>query len=92
MENLKTKIGAIVSGEANGMKFSQELWFTLIPPKDGTQYYGTGCSMTVKTPERKHYVDVRYEKTKDVETLADRWIEGYYGDNAREVVKMPPEE
>ena len=47
--------------------------------------------MMVKMPGDKHYVDVRYERTTDIEVLADRWIQGYFGKNAREVIKVFPE-
>ena len=34
--------------------------------------------------------DVRYERTTDVEILADRYIKNYYGKNAEEVEKQFP--
>ena len=66
-------------------QFEVEATFTLLPPAKGEAHYGTGCYMTVKIPhEREHYVDVRYERTRDLKELARRWIEGYYGENLRE--------
>lgn len=44
--------------------------------------------MTVKTAAQTFLVDVRYERTVDVEILADRWIENHYGRNARDVIKQ----
>ena len=72
--------------------FKEELTFILLPPKD-SNHYGTGYYMRVivkdsdgKT-ENKHLVDVRYERTTDVEILADRWIKNWYGNNAKSVSK-----
>lgn len=44
--------------------------------------------MTVKTSTQTLLIDVRYERTTDIEILADRWIEGYYGENAKDIIKQ----
>jgi len=84
---------ATVNGTTcDGRKFTEELTFTLIPPKDNN-HYGTGYYMNVKQETKDYprqmvdWVDVRYERTTDVEILASRWIEGHYGKNAEEVTK-----
>ena len=86
-----TKMKATIKGkDLNFKPFTQELEFELVPPKKGTSYYGTGCYMVVKFGERPidhELIDVRYERTTDIEILADRWIKGYYGMNAQEVIK-----
>lgn len=80
-------MNAIVSGiTCEGQPFIEELLFTMLPPKD-SNHYGTGYYMTVKTPTQTHLIDVRYERTTDVEILADRWIKNWYGENAQEVTK-----
>ena len=71
--------------------FTENLEFTMVPPAD-SNHYGTGYYMTVKAssdnfPARTDLLDVRYERTTDVEILADRDIENYYGKNAQEVTK-----
>lgn len=33
-------------------------------------------------------IDVRYERTTDIEILADRWIKSYYGENAQDIIKQ----
>ena len=82
------RLNATVKGtDDEGKAFETELKFTLIPPKEGTAYYGTGYYMLVEMPESKEYVDVRYKKTTDIEILADRFIESYFGENAKEVEK-----
>lgn len=78
---------ATVSGfNCSNEAFTEDLVFTLLPP-DTPDHYGTGYYMVVKTPSDEHLVDVRYERTTDVSELADRWIQGWYGKNAREVKK-----
>lgn len=90
------KLFATVKGtDCTGKKFEEELEFLLIPPTD-EYHYGTGYYMRVKalvTPYRKwnELIDVRYERTTDVEILADRFIEGFYGKNAEEVYKTFPQ-
>lgn len=71
-----------------GNDFTEDLVFTMIPPKKGECHYGTGYYMTVKTSGQTLLFDVRYERTTDIEILADRWIKNWYGANAREVVKQ----
>ena len=79
---------ATVSGTTcEGPSFTENLEFTMIPP-EGSNHYGTGYYMTVKAPTQTHLIDVRYERTTDVEILADRWIENWYGKNAQEVIKQ----
>ena len=79
---------ATVSGTTcEGAPFTESLEFSMVPPSD-PNHYGTGYYMTVKTPTGNHLIDVRYERTTDVEILADRWIQGYYGPNAQQVIKQ----
>ena len=79
---------AIVSGTTcEGEAFTVTCDFTMIPPAD-SNHYGTGYYMMVLMPGDKHYVDVRYERTTDIEVLADRWIKNWFGKNAKEVVKV----
>jgi hypothetical protein len=83
---------ATVSGTTcEGEAFCENILFTMIPPSD-SNHYGTGYYMTVKTPSQTHLIDVRYERTTDIEILADRWIKNWYGQNAKEVVKEFPVE
>ena len=85
-------MNATVSGvTCEGKDFSEELTFKLLPPDAGTSLYGTGCYMRVITPYDKYLVDVRYERTTDIEILAERWIAGWYGENARDIVKQFPQ-
>lgn len=70
--------------------FTESLTFTLCPPTDN-KYYSTGYYMQVTMPTQKMLFDVRYEKTTDIEILADRWIKHWYGKNAQEVLKEFPE-
>lgn len=78
---------ATVSGTTcDNEPFTEEVVFTMIPPSD-PNHYGTGYYMSVKMPYKKDYVDVRYERTTDVEILADRWIKNWYGKNAHKVIK-----
>lgn len=57
------------------------------PPTDN-KHYGTGYYMTVKTSTQTLLIDVRYERTTDIEILADRWIKGYYGENVQDIIKQ----
>lgn len=83
-----TTMRATVSGTTcEGVSFTETIEFTMIPPSDNN-HYGTGYYMTVKTPTQTHLIDVRYERTTDIEILADRWIKNWYGKNAREVIKQ----
>lgn len=84
-----SKMKATVNGvqRLTGEAFSEDLVFTMIPPADDF-HYGTGYYMTVKMSiSGTQLIDVRYERTTDVEILADRFIKSWYGDNAEEVVK-----
>lgn len=86
------KLFATVSGKTcEGEDFTEGLTFTLIPPAEGSEYYGTGYYMRVDVSTgRHHYIDVRYERTTDIEKLADGFIKGWYGKNAQEVKKWAP--
>ena len=86
--NKYSKMKATVSGvTCGGENFADEILFEMIPPEN-SNHYGTGYYMFVKLPgKQKLYIDVRYEKTTDVEILADRWIKSYFGNNAKEVTK-----
>ena len=85
--NYNTMKATIKGATCEGIPFFEELLFTLIPPANGN-HYGTGYYMTVKTAAQTFLVDVGYERTVDVEILADRWIENHYGRNARDVIKQ----
>ena len=74
----------------DGDAFETSIKFSMIPPKKDSKYYGNGYYMSVKMPSSSAYVDVRYENTTDVEILADRWIDSYFGKNSREVIKQFP--
>ena len=85
-EKNMNELKAIIKGETErGTKFEVKAKFNLLLPDEGEPHYGTGCYMAVDTGENHHLVDVRYEGTKDLKKLANRWIESYYGTNAREV-------
>lgn len=85
--NKYSKLKATVSGvSCDGENFVEEILFEMIPPKNNN-CYGTGYYMSVRMKEQRLYIDVRYEKTTDVEILADRWIKSYFGNNAKEVTK-----
>lgn len=61
--------------------------FKLIPPTD-SNHYGTGYYMIVKANGERYLIDVRYERTTNIEILADRWIKNYFGKNAHEITKI----
>lgn len=86
------KMLATIKGHnCRGDEFQTELEFNLIPPNDNESYYGTGYYMIIKHLNDiplTDYADVRYEKTTNIEILADRWIKNYYGKNAEEVIKQ----
>ena len=81
---MKTKVKAIVNGvvKNTGKKFEHQLLFNLILPEDD-KHYGTGCYMSVLflDSNRDDYVDVRYAGTKDLITLAAKYIENHWGEN-----------
>lgn len=80
---------AIVSGTTcEGEAFNVTCEFTMIPPAENEAHYGTGYYMMVKLPGDKHLVDVRYERTTDIEVLADRWMQNWFGKNMKRVVKV----
>lgn len=83
--NIKLNLTAIIEGTTcEGVQFKEEAKFELIPPKDGN-HYGTGYYMVVNIgPHNKQYIDVRYERTTDIEELARRFIKSYYGNNFTE--------
>lgn len=79
-----------ISGtDCRGKSFSEDVIFTMLPPKDDN-HYGTGYYMSVDLgrPDYSPLIDVRYEGTTDVDKLADIWIENYYGKNAKEVAEV----
>lgn len=84
--NNTTMIAKIFGVDCVGESFIQVCKFKLLPPDDES-HYGTGYYMVVETSHEKHLVDVRYERTTDLEVLADRWIQNWYGENAKQVVK-----
>lgn len=85
---MKKTMKTTISGfTCSNEPFSLTCEFEMIPPEN-SNHYGTGYYMMVKMPGDKYYVDVRYERTTDIEVLADRWIQNYFGKNAREVVKQ----
>ena len=89
-----TKMFATVSGQTcEGEDFTETLTFTLIPPGKGLPHYGTGYYMKVDMSISGHQLlDVRYERTTDIEILADRFIKKWYGKNAHDVCKQFPAE
>ncbi len=89
-----TKMRATVKGTTcEGEPFTDEIKFTLVPPNEGEMYYGTGCYMRVETTstietsmsKNVQFYDVRYERTTNVEVLADRIMKSLYGKNAEEI-------
>lgn len=86
MEN-HDKLFATVRGKnCEGEDFTEELEFSLLPPEEGSNYYGTGCYMAVEMSlSGRKLIDERYEKTKDIVFLAELFIRSWYGDNARSV-------
>lgn len=89
MSNQKhTTMKATVSGvDQFGKEFTTPIEFTLVPPAENEPHYGTGYYMTVKLPGDTKLIDVRYERTTDIEILVDRFIRNYFGSNAHEVTK-----
>lgn len=87
METKQDTIIAEVKGvTCEGEPFEEQLEFHLIPPANGEPYYGTGYYMRVKMSlSGVQLEDVRYAKTTDIEILANRFIKGWYGENAKEV-------
>lgn len=81
----------LVKGFSNNVgEFEEELLFTLSFPKENESHYGTGCYMGVewKNSHNRQSYDVRYERTTDIDVLAKRIIESYYGKNAKDVIKL----
>ncbi len=74
--------------EATSKKFAVTEWLlTAIPPKEGTQYNGTGYYLSAVPVKRNgkpdedaaiHW-DMRYAETTDIQTMADYWVRDYYG-------------
>lgn len=83
MKMMVTVRGTNVRGKA----FEDKLEFTLLPPKEGTHYYGNGYYMEVKLPGDRKHIDIRYAGAVDIERHAEDFIKGFYGDNAKEVIK-----
>ena len=89
----RTLEATIKGTTCDGEAFVANVLFAMIPPKADEAHYGTGYYMSVEEtsdlfPKRKDYVDVRYERTTDIEVLANRYIDNYYGENAKEVSYM----
>ena len=68
---------------------------TAIPPKKGSNYYGTGYYITA-TPIKDNgepdddaaiHWDMRYACTIDINELADIWVRDYYGGKITKKVK-----
>lgn len=79
----------VIMGKDNdGKMFSDMLDFHLMPPRKEEDYYGNGYMMSIKSKRRVDYMDVRYQRTTDIEILAERWIEAVYGENAEVLVKF----
>ena len=81
---MKDTLNAVVKGfTCDGDPFTETLTFHLVKSESE---YGTGFYMSVKMSlTGKKWIDVRYEKTTDINVLAARFIENWYGENAREV-------
>ena len=79
-------IAKIFGVNCESESFMEVCKFRLLPPDDKI-HYGTGYYMIVEMPHDKHLVDVRYEGTTDLEVLADKWIQNWYGENAKRVEK-----
>lgn len=87
-----TMFAKITGKTCEGEDFTEECKFHLIPPAS-KNHYGTGYYMKVEMSiSGTQLEDVRYAKTTDVEILADRFIRGWYGDNAKDIVKWFPAE
>ena len=90
---MKTTAKYLVKGHSNfGEEFEIELTFTMYKVKEndyGTGYYilMEGAATENYPPFRQSY-DVRYQRTTDIDVLADRVIETYYGENAEEVIML----
>ena len=86
------KMYATVKGTTcDNEPFEEDLVFTMIPPEDNN-HYGTGYYMLVKMSiSGAKLCDVRYDRTTDVEILADRFIKNWYGPNAHEITKQFPQ-
>lgn len=80
---------AVVMGhDCEGKFFTEKLTFKLIPPRKDEQYYGTGYMLEIQRGHRREYCDVRYQRTKNIDILAERYIEAYYGKNAETLIKI----
>lgn len=84
--NTFTELFGILEGNNGERDFKHNLKFRLFPPEEGSEYYGTGCYMGVlidNNTDNEQCIDVRYEKTTNIEELAKRWVNGYYGDRVK---------
>ena len=82
--------------EATSKKFTVKEWIlTAIPPKEGTQYNGTGYYLNA-VPLKKNgkpdedaaiHWDMRYAETTDIQVMADYWVRDYYGGSYTKKVK-----
>lgn len=73
----------VVNGVSGGKAFTEEIKFKL-EAFEGFKY-GNGLMMTVDRPKwgQTDTVDVRYAGTKDLKTLAEDWIKGFFGENLK---------
>ena len=92
----QTRIRVKYRPEADSKKVVTTDWvITAIPPKEGTQYQGTGYYITAVplkkngTPDEEAAVrgDMRYAETTDIDTMADYWVRDYYGGTYTKKVK-----
>ena len=79
---MKSKVTAHIKGITyTGKPYEASATFELFPPTSES-YYGTGYYMGVSFPNKYDTcVDVRYEGTTDIVTLATRYLDIYFGDN-----------
>lgn len=83
-DKMKAKV---IGTTEDGEDFEVIAEFEISRPKTD-DYYGNGCYMVVRMPHRaKILVDIRYSGNPDVEIQADRWIESWFGKNAKKVIK-----
>lgn len=88
MKSAQTRIKVRFRPLATSKKFTTTEWIiTAIPPKKGTDYYGTGyyiMAVPLKKngrPDQDAAIrwDMRYAETTDIQVMADYWVRDYYG-------------